>query len=85
MAEARRKGAHKIKTERLEPQTDPAFPILLWQTHVPSVDADFGDFVASIAWIALTRLQGYQSDWRGIQGVSGITNNKRYIYDRRGG
>ena len=30
----------------------------------------FGDFVALIALIALTRLQGYQSDWRGIQGVS---------------
>ena len=40
----------------------------------------FGDFVASIALVALTRLQGYQSDWRGIQGVSGITNNNRYMF-----
>ena len=40
----------------------------------------FGDFVALIALIALTRLQGYQSDWRGIQGVSGITNNNRYMF-----
>ena len=30
----------------------------------------FGDVVALIALKALTRLQGYQCDWRGIQGVS---------------
>ena len=30
----------------------------------------FGDFVALIALIAWTRLQGNQSDWKRIQGVS---------------
>ena len=43
---------------------------ICWKISCTISTYRFEDFVALIALIALTRLQGYQSDWRGIQGVS---------------
>ena len=37
MAQARKNEALKIKTHRMEPQTDPAFPIPTWQNTLEHI------------------------------------------------
>ena len=37
MVQASKKGALKIKTLRMKPQSDPAFPIPMWQTPLERI------------------------------------------------
>ena len=59
MAEARWKGALQIKTVRMEPQADPAFPTPSWQTTLEHIKT-----------FATTRVEELNSQYEGDEAAT---------------